>query len=178
MRWSSNTPELLAVAAFTAAVALGISRNAEAQRPVLEGAASAGTGASFGPGNGATVVLMTPMYVDIDVIYFNDERPKLEYVVGFTAELQGRVSAGIVPQLRFTTGQRPILVYGLIGVPLVFAPFVLFGVETGAGLLWRINETVGIFAEVTIDLFFLGNDIPEDSMLTKLDGNLGVRISF
>ena len=178
MRWPSTRIEPLIAAAFAAVCALGIASNAEAQRPVLEGAASTGTGASFGRGDGATVVLMTPMYVDIDVIYFNDEHPKLEYVIGFEAELQGRVSAGIVPQLRFTTAQRPIMIYGLIGVPLVFAPFVLFGIEAGAGLLWRINETVGIFAEVTVDLFFLGNDIPDKSMLTKLDGNLGVRISF
>ena len=178
MRWFPNRIRGPVAAALAFARALGIARNAEAQRPVLEGAASAGTGFSFGPGDGATVVMMTPTYVDIDVIYFNDERPKLEYVIGFTAELQGRVSAGIVPQLRFTTAQRPILLYGLIGVPLVFAPFVLFGVEAGAGVLWRINETVGLFGEVVVDLFFLGNDIPEDSMLTKLDGNLGVRISF
>jgi hypothetical protein len=178
MRCLSNRTDLFLAAALSTACVLGIAENAEAQRPVLEGAASTGTGASFGPGNAETVVLMTPMYVDVDIIYFNDERPKLEYVVGFTAELQGRVSVGVVPQLRFTTAQRPLLLYGLIGVPLVFAPFVLFGVEVGAGLLWRINETFGLFGEVVVDLFFLGNDIPDDSMLAKLDGNLGVRISF
>ncbi|MCP4674609.1 MAG: hypothetical protein GY854_03665 [Deltaproteobacteria bacterium] len=152
--------------------------SAWAQRPVLEGAASAGSGASFGSGDGQTVVLMTPVYMDVDVIFYNDESPKLEYVIGFQAELQGRVSAGIVPQLRLTNGPEKWMVYGLVGVPFVVAPFMMLGVEAGGGLLWRFMPRFGVFAEVVLDLFFIGNDLPDDGMLAQLDANIGFRVSF
>ena len=148
-----------------------------AQRPVLEGAVSTGSGMSFGQGDGHTVVLQSPMYIDVDIIYANDERPKIEYVVGFQAELQGRVSAGVVPQLRFTTGPAVWMVYGLIGCPVVFAPFVMVGAEAGGGFLWRFVPRFGAFAEIVLDLYFLGNDVAEGAMV-QLDANVGIRLLF
>ncbi len=149
-----------------------------AQRPVLEGAASAGSGASFGSGDGQTVVMPSPVYIDIDVIYYNDEMPKIEYVIGFQAELQGRVSAGLVPQLRFTNGPKQWMVYGLIGFPVIVAPFVMLGPEAGGGLLWRFLPRYGVFAEVVLDLYVIGNDLPKDGILAQLDANLGFRMAF
>ncbi|MCP4606292.1 MAG: hypothetical protein GY847_38240 [Proteobacteria bacterium] len=148
------------------------------QRPVLEGAASAGSGASFGSGDGETTVLLSPIFMDVDIIYYNDEMPKIEYVIGFQAELQGRVSAGIIPQLRLTNGPREWMVYGLIGAPLVFAPFVMFGVEAGGGLLWKFHPRYGAFAEIVLDLFIIGNDLPDDGILAQLDANIGFRMTF
>ena len=151
---------------------------AAAQTAVIEGAASLGSGASLGTGNGETVVLMSPLYLDADVIFYNSELPKLEYVIGLQAELTGRVSAGVVPQLRLTTGPKKVMVYGLAGIPFVFAPFVMLGIEVGGGLLWRLFPRVGAFVEVVADLFFIGNDLQKDGMLTQLDANIGIRIPF
>ncbi len=149
-----------------------------AQTAMIEGAASLGSGASLGTGNGTAVVLPSPLYLDVDVIFYNSELPKVEYVIGLQAELTGRVSAGVVPQLRLTSGKKPVMVYGLIGIPLVFAPFVMLGAEVGGGLLWRIFPRVGAFAEVVTDLFFIGNDLQKDGMLTQLDADIGIRIPF
>ena len=145
---------------------------------MLEGAVSAGSGASFGSGDGQTVVMQSPTYIDADIIYYNDESPKMEYVIGFQAELQGRVSAGLVPQLRLTSGPQKWMPYGLVGAPIILAPFVLLGVETGGGLLWRFHSRFGAFAEVVLDLFIIGNDLPEDGVLVQLDANLGIRMLF
>lgn len=161
-------------------------KSVRAQRPVYQGAASMGSGLSFGPGDGRTVVMMSPIYIDLDFIYYNDERPKFEMVVGFQAELQGRVSAGIVPQLRYTSGlagvgafgYKTIMWYGLVGAPLVVAPFALFGIEVGGGVLWRFKEKIGVFAEVVTDYFFLGTDLQESGVLIQVDTNIGVRFCF
>jgi hypothetical protein len=68
--------------------------------------------------------------------------------------------------------------YGLVGIPFVFAPFVMLGAEIGGGLLWRGFKRIGFFGELVADLFFIGNDLPDEGMLTQLDVNLGVRIPF
>ena len=151
---------------------------ARAQRPVYEAAASAGSGLSFGPGDGRTVVMMSPMYVDLDFIYANDERPQFEMGVGLQAELQGRVSAGVIPQLRYTSGPGTLMWYGIIGVPLVVAPFALFGVEAGGGILWRFDDRFGVFGEMVIDYFFLGSDLQESGVLIQTDINAGIRVRF
>ncbi len=161
----------------TAAVFL-ISTPSFAQRPVLEGAASSGSGSSFGKGDGQTVVMMSPVFINADVIYYNSEMPKLEYVIGFQAELQGRVSAGIVPQFRLTTGPNKYMGYGIVGLPLIVAPFVLFGTKVGGGFLFRFHHRVGAFAELSLDLFFIGNDLPDKGILVQLDANIGLRVTF
>ncbi|MBN2715112.1 MAG: hypothetical protein JXX14_04605 [Deltaproteobacteria bacterium] len=152
--------------------------SAKAQRPLYDVAASAGTGLSLGPGDGRTVVMMSPMYIDLDFIYANDERPQFELGVGLQAELQGRVSAGVVPQLRYTSGPGPAMWYGLLGAPLVVAPFALFGIEAGGGFLWRLEPAFGLFGEIVVDYFFLGSDLQDSGVLIQLDCNFGVRVSF
>jgi hypothetical protein len=162
-------------------IALGIctfAGRANAQRPVYDVAASAGTGLSFGPGDERTTILMSPMYLDLDFLYANDERPQFEMGVGLQAELIGRVSAGVVPQLRYTSGPRVIMWYGILGAPLIVAPFVLFGVEAGGGFLWRFRPQFGVFIEVVVDYFFLGNDIRDSGVLIQLDSNAGIRVTF
>jgi hypothetical protein len=165
-------------ALFCMSLLVAAAPEAAAQTAVIEGAASLGSGVSLGTGNGETVVLLSPLYIDADVIFYNSEFPKVEYVIGLQAELTGRVSAGIVPQMRLTTGPKKIMVYGLAGIPFVFAPFVMLGVEVGGGLLWRVFPRVGVFIEVVADLFFIGNDLQDDGMLTQIDANLGIRIPF
>lgn len=150
----------------------------KAQRPIWEGAVSVGSGLSFGSGNGETVVLQSPIYIDADIVYANDENPTIEYVVGLQAELQGRVSFGVVPQIRLTSPPKKLVVYGLLGAPVVIAPFTLFGVEGGLGLLWRFHGRLGVFAEMVLDLFPWGSDLPDHGMLTQLDANIGLRVKF
>ena len=151
---------------------------ASAQRPVYDAAVSAGSGLSFGPGDAKTVIMMSPLYIDLDFIYANDEHPQFEMGVGLQAELQGRVSAGVVPQLRYTSGPGIFMWYGILGAPLVVAPFALFGVEGGGGLLWRFNHPFGVFGEVVLDYFFLGSDLQESGVLVQADFNVGIRVNF
>jgi hypothetical protein len=174
-----RTKNIAVILLATACISLlVVPSSAMAQRAVIEGAASLGSGASLGTGSGHTVVMMSPLYLDADIIYYNDEFPKMEYVIGLQAELQGRVSAGIIPQIRLTAGPKKWMVYGLAGIPLVFAPFVILGAEVGGGLLWRGFKRVGFFGEFVVDLFFIGNDLQDEGMLTQLDLNLGIRIPF
>ncbi|MBN2528034.1 MAG: hypothetical protein JXR76_16710 [Deltaproteobacteria bacterium] len=149
-----------------------------AQRPVYDTAASLGTGLSFGPGDGHAVVMPSPIYLDLDFLYANDERPQYELGVGLQAEVQGRVSVGIVPQIRYTSGPEVLMWYALAGAPLVVAPFSLFGVEAGGGFLWRFDEKFGVFAEVVVDYFFLGTDLQKSGALIQLDSNAGIRVRF
>lgn len=163
---------------FATIVFVMIPAMASAQRPVYEAAASLGSGLSFGPGNHRTVVMMSPIYLDLDFIYSNDERPEFELGVGLQAELQGRVSAGVVPQLRMTTGPGTYMWYAIIGAPLVVAPFALFGVEAGGGLLWRFKDKFGVFLEMVVDYYFMGSDLQASGVLIQWDSNIGIRILF
>jgi hypothetical protein len=157
---------------------LAMAPAAMAQTAIIEGAAGAGSGASFGTGDATTVVLMSPTFIDIDIIVSSNELPKLEYGIAFQAEVQGRVSAGIIPQLRFSTGHPKWRLYGLIGVPIFVAPFTMLGVEAGGGVNWRVAEHFGLYGEVVVDLFLTGSDLQEDGMAVRLDGCLGARVAF
>jgi hypothetical protein len=174
----SNIKIFRFIMVVTIAAAAFYSVKASAQRPQIEGAVSGGTGLSFGPGDDGAVMLMSPGYMDIDIIYYNDEAPKTEWVIGLQAELVGTVSVGVVPQIHFTNAPSKLMVYGIIGAPFVFAPFVLLGVEAGFGMMWRLGQRVGLIGEIVSDFYFLGNDLQDDGALVKLNMNLGVRIHF
>ncbi len=167
-----------AIFILTAVAIVSWNNNCFAQRLITEGAASVGSGVSFGPGENAAVIMASPLYIDVDIIFANSERPKFEYVLGFQAEIIRRITAGVVPQIRLTNTHPKVLAYGILGIPVILAPFILFGPEIGGGLLWRISPKVGLFAEIVLDLFVIGTDLPKDSVLVQLDGNVGIRVKF
>jgi hypothetical protein len=94
------------------------------------------------------------------------------------AQVQGNVSAGAVPQVRLTTGPDKKMWYGILGLPIIFAPAVLVGVEAGVGFLYRLNDRFGVFGELVLDIFFLGNDIKGNGVLLQTNFNAGIRIMF
>ncbi|MBN2804340.1 MAG: hypothetical protein JXR91_14690 [Deltaproteobacteria bacterium] len=164
---------------FSIAFALAIySSNATAQTLVLDGTGGAGTGATFGQGDGKSVVLMSPVFVDVNIIISNTERRFMEYVIGFRAELQKRVTTGIVPAVRFTSAPKKVAVYGLVGLPFIFAPKRLLGVQVGAGMTLKLMDKFGIFFEGVMDMYFFGNDLPKDSTVVQLNGIMGIRVIF
>jgi len=152
--------------------------DAHAQTLILDGTAGAGTGASFGEGDGKSVVMMSPVFVDVNIIISNSEQRFMEYVIGFRAELQKRVTIGIVPAVRFTSAPKKLAVYGLIGVPFIFAPKRMLGVQAGAGLNFRITPKFGLYFEGVIDMYFFGDDLPDNSVVVQLNGILGIRVNF
>jgi hypothetical protein len=158
--------------------ALASAASAKAQRPVYAGGLVAGSGVSFGDGQKTVVVQRSPLFLDLSFRYWSTEQDWL--VVGASArvEIDGRTSVAAVPRLEYQLKMGPLLLRPGIGAPFVLAPRTMFGVEGGLTARLELAGAFGLLATVYADAFFLGDDVPDDSVVVMLNGALGVDLQF
>ena len=136
---------------------------------------STGSGMSLGGGPGVAK-RRSPALLDVDVGLIFDGDRAMEWTPSLIMELEGSVSVGVNPSLKrmLYLGQR-LNVYGGIGFPFFFAPFTLLGAEAAVGCTVRVWKRLGVAVEAHTDVFFAGSDLPDGSVLAKLDLLVGLR---
>jgi len=138
-----------------------------------------GAGLSLGQGDGEVLTRASPLFLDVDVGLIFDSDRSLEWTPSLIMELQGRVSVGVNPSLKRVWRVKSWLsIYGGIGFPLFFAPFTLLGVEPAVGAFFQLLPRFGLAVELHSDVFFVGSDLPEDSVVAKMDLSVGVRFDL
>jgi hypothetical protein len=139
---------------------------------------AAGTGVSVGRGDAAVAATMSPMFLDLDVGLIFDGDHTLEWTPSLIMEIQGRVSIGVNPSLKRVWKWKVFSIYGGLGFPFFFAPFTLVGVEPAVGFTFHPLPRLGLALELHADVFFAGSDLPESSVVAKMDASVGVRFHF
>ena len=135
-----------------------------------------GSGISLGKGNDTVIKKMSPIFLEVDVGLVFDGDSLMEWTPSLMMELYDRVSVGINPSLkRMKPLSKRFALYGIVGIPFYFAPFTLLGAEVGCGLIYNLTERFALVAEFHADVFFVGSDLPDDSVLAKLDLSVGIR---
>lgn len=141
---------------------------------------ASGSGMSMGKGGEEVLTRTSPVFLDVDVGLIFDGDTSMEWTPSLIMELTGRVSVGIAPSLKrvWSLGGPPLSVYAGIGFPFFFAPFTLIGVEPAVGAFYRVLPRLSVVLELHADLFFAGSDLPDGSVLAKLDASLGLRLDL
>jgi hypothetical protein len=157
-------------------LAMLMPRSAEAQKLDLHLETLGGSGISATSGEMGTATRRSPMFVEFEVGAGFDPDPRWEWTGALIAEVEGRTSLGISPQIKRLVGQGRFSGYAVAGVPAFFSPFTLLGFEVGGGLVSRIVGGMSLVIEARADFFFVGSDLPEDGMLSKFDVAVGLRV--
>ncbi len=155
-----------------------VSRVAPAEKLQLTGTVTTGTGLSMASAGGETLAERSPTFLNVEVGFTHPSIPWFEISPGLMLELEGRVGVGINPKFRAVLPFRRARVYGLVGVPIFFAPYSLLGVQGGAGFAVSVHPHVALVSELSASAFFWGSDLMDDSILGKLDFAFGVRVMF
>jgi len=134
------------------------------------------SGLSATSGQRSTATRRSPLQLEIDVGAGFEPDPRWEWTGGLIAEVEGRTSLGVNPQIKRLVGQGRIAGYALAGFPAFFSPYTLLGVEAGGGVIARAGGMVSLVLELRADFFFVGGDLPENGMLSKFDVALGLRL--
>jgi hypothetical protein len=159
-----------------AALTCALAAPAAAQDLDLVASLRGGSGLSTTSGDRGALRARSPASLQVDAAAILDGDTRWEWVLGGIAELEGRVSAGVVPEARRVVRGRTISGYGLIGTPAFLAPFTLAGARTGLGAFVRLGPGVALVLEATSDLYFWGSDLADNAVLAKFDVGLGVRL--
>ena len=149
---------------------------ARAQKVDLSLSTMGASGLSATSGDGGTATRSSPLQLEFDVGAGFEPDPRWEWTGGLIAEVEGRTSLGINPQIKRLMPRRRITGYATAGVPAYFSPFTLLGFEVGGGAIARLAGEVSLVLELRADFFFVGGDLPEDGMVSKFDVALGLRL--
>ncbi len=166
------------------ALLMVVSSPAHAQEVDFVASVAGGTGVSMGGGSAGVIAKLSPMTLDIDVGLVFDKDWSMEWTPSIILELGGRISVGVNPSLkRFVKLSESgwaskMSIYGGIGVPFIFAPFTLLGAEAAVGVTYEFFPNFSPVLELHSDVFFAGSDLPEGSVLVKVDFTLGIRYRF
>ena len=168
--WAWNTAILLALITCT--------ETANAQTRHNSASVLIGSGLTVGTGQSSAALAHSPIFLDIAYRTWSSEEPWLVVGASGRVEVDGRTSVGVVPRIELSYDKDWFLLRPGLGAPLFIAPFTMFGVE--GSLTGQLVLADGFFASamVAIDAFFLGSDVPKDSVVLMFNGAIGVGLEF
>jgi len=167
-------PCVLAGLAFTL-LSLGWTADANAQRAVLAGAVDVMSGIEGGGSGYASGVRRARTTLRVGVEGYNDEFPKNIYTAAAIVELEPRASIGA--DLRYVRMFGDELALN-IGAQAILAPKPLIGASFGAGYRLGLGDTWKLQVGPTINVYFLGADLPDKQVLWQGMLGAGVRLEL
>lgn len=159
---------------------------AEAQGPHYEIGVHGGTGLTINSQVSENAGLSNPVqartrgFMDITFRFWKDQLPQLALGGAIRMELEGQTSFGIVPRAEYDIGVGSVYRFRpLVGVPIFFFPFTLVGIELGMAHEFVLGGgPVSLTATMMMDTFFLGSDLPDESLLFMFNGTLGLEVEL
>lgn len=138
----------------------------------------AGTGISLAGRAGQTLGARSPTFLLGEVGLVHPDLDWLELAPTLMLEIEGRIGVGLMPKLRARLPGKRLRVWGVVGLPIFFAPYSMIGAQGGAGASLAMHSRVALVAEFTGTGYFWGSDLAKGSAVAKLDATFGLRVTF
>jgi hypothetical protein len=103
------------------------------------------------------------------------EEPGPRVAAGVLLEIEPRTSVGADIRYVHLVGERFAFHIGAIGI---FAPTTLFGASVGGELRLSLSRRVAVLAGPTVRAFFVGNDLPDGTVIFQGLFNVGIHVSL
>ncbi|MEM9070783.1 MAG: hypothetical protein AAGE52_19905 [Myxococcota bacterium] len=153
---------------------------AEAQSRRTVAGLRIGSGLSLGTSNqgedASLTQRRTPIYLEADVRTWIDATPDPVVGAALRVEVDGRVSAAIVPRAQLMRQVGSLEVRAMVGAPFFFAPFSLLGGEAGFELSIPLGGGWAIATGLRVDVFFWGSDLPSGTAIVAIDAVAGMEL--
>jgi hypothetical protein len=140
--------------------------------------AAAGTGALMGASGDETQTERAPFHLNVDTALVFDNDHSFEWVIGTIVQMEGGPALAINPKVHLVKKASRIDVFASVGLPWYVVPFRRLGFELGGGAIIPIDDLFALVTGLSIQTFFAGADIPDDSAVLAINGRFGVRIAF
>ena len=152
--------------------------HAEAQSLDLNLDAAAASGVTFGTSGNSTYSDRTPLYLNVDAALVFDNDETFEWVIGTMIQVEGQPAIAINPKVRLVKALDRFDIFAEAGLPWFIVPFRRLGFEIGVGSLIPVNDALSLVAGISIQTFFAGADVPDDTAVLAITGRFGGRIAF
>lgn len=129
-------------------------------------------GVSAGGGSGRTTVRTTPLTFSALGRWAVRDQPRISAYGGLVIETLDRVGAGMEGGMALLSGRRARL---RAGAKAIAYPYTLYGPTLGASVC-TVPEGMRGCADVMLDVFVAGTDLPDDGAAVQVLFGLGVVI--
>ncbi len=163
---------LTALAALAAGTA---TTPARAQQLAIAGAADLATGIEGGGRGPASGVRRARTLIRAGAEAYVDESPKNRVGAALLLELEPHTAAGA--DLRYIRMLSDRFTLQLGGVAML-APSTLVGATVGADYRFPLSPTVALTASPTVQVYFLGTDLPDGSVIWQGLLHVGVHVDL
>lgn len=155
-----------------------IGQVAPAEKLQTSASIMAGTGMSLAGVAGKTYAARSPTFLLGEIGLVHPDLSWLEFAPTIALEVEGRVAVGLMPKLRARLPGKRVRVWGMVALPIFFAPYSLLGIQGGAGVSLTLHKRLALVGEFSATGYVWGSDLMQGSALAKLDQTFGVRVSF
>lgn len=146
--------------------------------PAVSSTALLGSGVSMAPGPVRAQANRSPLMLTIDAGFFHPELTWLEFSPAAMLEVERGVGFGLAFRVRAFLPTRRLRPYGTTGISYFMAPFKMFGAQAGLGLALRLHDHFALATELVPAVYFFGNDLTAGGVVAKIDGSIGLRVTF
>lgn len=163
------------LAAGALLAALGLAPEAEAQQVELAGIADVMMGIEGGGQGYASGIRRTRTTLRFGLEGYMDEQPLHMPALAVRIELEPAASFGA--DLRYQLRALDDFTFHA-GLSTVLLPKHLIGGTFGAAYRPMLTESLGLYAGPTFEVWFLGADLPADTVLWQAQLEGGLRVAF
>lgn len=137
-----------------------------------------GTGLSLAGVGKQTYAARSPAFIIAEVGLVHPQVEWLELAPSVMLEVEGRVGFALLPKVRARLPGKRARLYAVGGLPIFVAPYSMLGIQAGFGISIALHKRIALVAEGTATAYVWGSDLMKKSALGKLDGQLGIKVTF
>lgn len=149
--------------------------DALAQEWVIAGTAEVGSGIEGGGQGYASGIRRARTQLRFGAEFFNNEFEEDKFGIGLKLELEPEAAGGV--DLRYIRQLNDSFMVH-VGAEGFFVPDTLFGISAGLKYIFPLSKTIDLTAGPTIPVYFLGYDLPDDTIVWQALLQVGVRADF
>lgn len=140
--------------------------------------AAVATGTTSGTTGNSTYSERTPFYLNVDAALVFDNDETFEWVIGTMIQVETQPAFAINPKARLVKVLDRFDIFAEAGIPWFIVPFRRLGFELGGGSVIPLGDGISLVAGVSLQTFFAGADVPDDTAVLAINGRFGGRIAF
>lgn len=172
------TVALISVSSWIGSVTLDLGSQAHAQSLDIKFDSSLSSGVMVGPNGSEVSMRRAPLLLDFDAAFIFDGDESVEWVLGSLIQTEFTPGFALNPQIRLRRKWKLMEGFAGVGLPFFMKPYTRLGTELSFGGSFPTGSALALVAQVNLQTYFWGSDLPENHTVFTINGAVGVRMRF
>lgn len=172
------TAVIISISSWVGSATLDLSSQAHAQSLDIKFDSSLSSGLMVGPNGSEISMRRAPLLLDFDAAFIFDGDESVEWVLGSLIQTEFTPGFALNPQIRLRRKWKLVEGFAGVGIPFFMKPYTRLGTELSFGGSFPTGSALALVAQVNLQTYFWGSDLPDNHTVFTINGAVGVRMRF